>query len=128
MQIGPPLWLLSGCLSCFGTFVNSYHQSRRVPQQQRGLLWKHNWLLSLLVPAGEPISTRWSEGLKREIKRSRVGLTQQLVVSLVHSWTAVARVDPTPHMQSHGAHDDYFAASPESGGGLKAARQWTQCT
>eukprot|EP00891_Asterochloris_glomerata_P009078 jgi/Astpho2/9078/fgenesh1_pm.00133_%23_45_t len=32
--------------------------------------------------AGEPISTRWSEGLKREIKRSRVGLTQQLVEAI----------------------------------------------
>ena len=60
----------------------------------------------LLVPAGEPISTRWSEGLKREIKRSRVGLTQQLVVSQEHSLTALSRLDPRSLLQSIDTHDN----------------------
>ena len=47
--------------------------------------------------AGEPIGTRWTPAIKAEIKRSRVGVTRQLVVrGLCHLRLHGLSIDPHP--------------------------------
>ena len=59
--------------------------------------------------AGEPIGTRWTPAIKAEIKRSRVGVTRQLVVRrrslllLLLLWELVSRGPSTLHL--HGVKE-----------------------
>lgn len=48
----------------------------------------------VLLPAGEPISTRWTKGIMQEIKRSRIETTRKLVVGVIAASKPAGLFDP----------------------------------
>ena len=67
----------SGCTQATG--INSLHHAATTASMCQ----------SCAVLTGEPIATRWSASLKREIKASRVTTTTNLVVSKLDQWPPV---------------------------------------